>query len=300
MGIDQPAVEAALREAVARHVLVRSKRPTEGRYAFRHALVQEAVYDELLPEERTRLHSAFAEALADDATGQADATRAAELAYHWQAAHDLPRAFEAWIRAGIAAEAIYAFADARASSSSALDLWDQVPDASARAPLDRVDLLAHAARAAVGTDPGRSVAYIRSAIALVDPAADPTRAGLLNERLGAYSWSVGDTDASLSAYREAVRLVPAQPPSAARSLVLSGLGRYLAKTDHAAESALLCEEALAVARSAGAREVESRALGPLGLCPASCWATWRRVSQPSVAPRRSRLTLTTVSKSVLP
>ncbi len=235
MDIDQPAIEVALREAVERHVLVSDRAPTDGRYAFRHALVREAAYDELLPEERSRLHSAFAEALAADVIGQADATRAAELAYHWHAAHDLPRAFAAWIRAGIAAEAIYAYADARASFEQALDLWDQIPDASARASLDRVDLLAHAARAAWVTDPGRSVAFIRSAIVLVDPADDPTRAGLLNERLGAYTWSVGDTDASLSAYREAVRLVPARPPSASRSLVLSGLGRYLAKTDHAAE-----------------------------------------------------------------
>ena len=107
------------------------------RYAFRHALVQEAVYGELLPGERTRLHAAFAQALADEAPPDRDASRAAEIAYHWQAAHDVPRAFDAWIEAGIAAEAIGASAQAEEDFVHALELWDRVPDAAARAPLDR-------------------------------------------------------------------------------------------------------------------------------------------------------------------
>ena len=145
------------------------------------------MYGELLPGERTRLHAAFAQALADETPPRRDASRAAELAYHWQAAHDLPRAFDAWIGAGIAAEAIYASAEARASFEHALELWDQVPDAAARAPLDRVELLMRAAFHAEGPAPARSVAYIREAIGLVDPTIDPTRAGLLHERLGQYS-----------------------------------------------------------------------------------------------------------------
>ena len=263
MGIDQRARELALREAVERHVLVATKRADDERYGFRHALVQEAIYDELLPEERTRLHSAFAHALVDERAGQGS-LRAAEIAYHWQAAHDLPHAFDAWIGAGLAAEALYAFADAQASYERALDLWDEVPDASARAPLDRVDLLVRAAHAAWFKNPAPSVAHIRSAIALVDERTDPVRAGLLHERLGAYSWSIPDPATSGAAYREAVRLVPDEPPSAARSLVLSGLGRYLTKIEHAAESRPFCERALAVANAAGAREVESGALLRLG------------------------------------
>ena len=37
----------------------------EGHYAFRHALLGEAVYDDLLPGERVRLHAAYAAALRD-------------------------------------------------------------------------------------------------------------------------------------------------------------------------------------------------------------------------------------------
>ena len=52
-----------LRNLVAHHVLV----PIDTGYRFRHALLQEAVYDELLPGERTRLHTAIAESLEDGA-----------------------------------------------------------------------------------------------------------------------------------------------------------------------------------------------------------------------------------------
>jgi DNA-binding CsgD family transcriptional regulator/tetratricopeptide (TPR) repeat protein len=257
-------LDGALREAVARHVLEQPEGAAEERYAFRHALVQEAVYGELLPGERTRLHAAFALALADQMQTDAGSSRAAELAYHWQAAHDLPRAFDAWIRAGLAAEAIYAFAEARANFEHALELWNRVPDAAGRAPLDRVDLLMRAAFHAEGPAPTRSVAYIREAITLVDPVSDPTRGGLLHERLGQYSWLVPDIATTAAAYQEAVRLVPSEPPSAARSWVLSGLGRFYVETDRPAEALALCEEALSVARAAGARRVESRALVPLG------------------------------------
>ena len=263
-GTDERDLDGALREAVARHVLVPVEGAAEERYAFRHALVQEAVYDELLPGERTRLHAAFARALADEASPEADSSQAAELAYHWQAAHDLPRAFDAWITAGLTAEEIYAFAEARANFEHALELWDRVPDAAARAPLDRVDLLTRAALHAEGPAPSRSVAYIREAIGLVDPTTEPTRAGLLHERLGQYSWLTLDVATTIAACQEAVRLVPAEPPSAARSWVLSGLGRFYVESDRPAEAVTLCEEALSVARAAGARQVESRALVALG------------------------------------
>ena len=264
-GSSEVRLEHQLREAVDRQVLVVHETPAGARLTFRHALVQEAVYSELLPGERRRLHATFAQAISDERPPQADSTRAAELAYHWQAAGDLPRAFEAWIAAALAAETIYAISEAQASFEHALELWDQVPDAATRAPLDRVELLMRAAFHAEGPAPTRSVAYIRQAIALVDATVDPTRAGLLHERLGQYGSGILDVGAIVAACEEAVRLVPATPPSAARSWVLSGLGGcYAVQVNRPAEAVALCEEAVRVARAAGAREVESRAMVPLG------------------------------------
>jgi predicted ATPase len=53
-------LELSLRAAVESNVLVQVG--DEG-YAFRHALLAEAVYDDLLPGERARIHSAYAQAL---------------------------------------------------------------------------------------------------------------------------------------------------------------------------------------------------------------------------------------------
>ena len=60
--LPEAALLEALREAVAHHVLVHD---SDG-YAFRHALLEEAAYADLLPGERTALHLALAEALSAD------------------------------------------------------------------------------------------------------------------------------------------------------------------------------------------------------------------------------------------
>jgi predicted ATPase len=133
-------VTEGAREAVARHVLVTH---LDGTYAFRHALVREAIYEGLLPGERTALHAALGRALEGD-TGAA----AAELACHWQGAHDLPRALGASAAAGVEAQRLCAHGEALRHFESALALWDQIPDAAKRAGMPRSDVLRAAAAAA--------------------------------------------------------------------------------------------------------------------------------------------------------
>jgi hypothetical protein len=139
-GLPEPALVDALREAVAQHVLVQDA----GGYAFRHALLQEAAYADLLPGERTALHLALAEALRDDPT-LADGTAAAELALHWSAAHRMPEALAAYVRAGLEAEQVFAFVEAGQHFERALELWDLVEDAGERAQLDLLDVVTHTA-----------------------------------------------------------------------------------------------------------------------------------------------------------
>ena len=261
--LDETTLYEALRETVARQVLVPD--PTAGieRYAFRHALLQEAVYDDLLPGERTRLHSAFARTLEANSVG--DASRAAELAYHWHAAHDLPRAFEASVAAGDADEARYAFPEAQAQYERAIELWDHVPDAEARAGRDRIDLLAALASVARFHEPARAVSQIQAAIRLVDETADPVRAGLLNERLGRYAWIAGQGELARSAYGTATRLTPSEPPSEARARAVAGFAQVMMLGGRFAEAALLADEARTIAHDLGAREIEGHALNTRGL-----------------------------------
>ena len=143
---------------------------------FRHALLAEAVHAELLPGERVRLHAALAGALEAGLEGGAPASRAARLAYHWAAAGDQPRALTASLAAAAAAEGVYAFAEARLRLERVLP-WERVPDAEARAGMDRVALLALRRGGLCGRRPGRAAELVRQAIALVDEARQPLRAG---------------------------------------------------------------------------------------------------------------------------
>jgi tetratricopeptide (TPR) repeat protein len=250
-----------LREAVSAHVLLVDA--GEGSYGFRHALVKEAVYGELLPGERTRLHARFAAALAAR-DGAGDPGLAAELAWHWYAAHDLERALPAAIDAGVAAERAYAFAEAQRQFERALELWERT---AAPPPeevgMDKAELLARAGEAAANAGAAeRAVALVRSALAEIDPDRDPLRAAQLTERL-ALHLRVAGRPGAFEAYQEAVRLVPPEP-SAARARVLAGLGQALMLRARFAEAASVCEEAIAVARAVGDRQVEGHARNTLG------------------------------------
>jgi DNA-binding CsgD family transcriptional regulator len=258
-GVEGATLYETLREAVGHQILVPEMVAGEERYAFRHALLQEAVYDDLLPGERTRLHGAFARTL-DDARIGGDSSRLSEIAFHWYAAHDVPRAFDSALLAAAAAEGSYAFPEALAQYERALELWDQVPDAESRAGSQRADLLEAAASVARFIEPTRAVAHVRTALGLIDEAADPIRAGLLHERLGRYAWIAGLGALALDAHRTAVRLIPADPPSEARARAVAGLAQILMLQRRYSESMVLAEEAVDLARSTGARQIEGHAL----------------------------------------
>ena len=96
---------------------------------------------------------------------------------------------------------------------------------------------------------------------------DPLRAGLLHERLGRYLWANGDAEAeSIGAYRRAVELVP-DTPSAERARVLTGLASALVYADRPDPSAWSEAGAAGGPGRRGAGE-EGRALRSLGYCRA--------------------------------
>jgi tetratricopeptide (TPR) repeat protein len=147
-----------------------------------------------------------------------------------------------------------------------LELWEQVPDPGQAAGLDRVELLTRAAEAAGAS--GRthqSLELLTTALDQVDPADDPVRVALLHMRLGGQRWGAGDEPACLAALEEAVRILPAEP-SPERARVLAYYAQYLMLADRWHEAARCAKEALAVARTVGARAEEGHALDILGVC----------------------------------
>jgi DNA-binding CsgD family transcriptional regulator/tetratricopeptide (TPR) repeat protein len=261
----------ALRTAIASQVLVTggSTDDPDGDYTFRHALFQEAAYDDLLPGERQMLHRRFAEALAarGPGSGAMAAGHWAQLAYHWSSARDERHAFEASVRAGEAAARAFAFADARRHDERALELWSAVDDPVGLSGMDRVALLDRAAVAVwLMGDSRRSVALRREAVAELGPAGDPIRRGVMLEQLGRILWADGDANAALEACEAAISIMPTKPPSSERARVLAGYGQLLMLLDRWSESMVHCERAIAMARDVGGLQPEGHALNTLGLC----------------------------------
>ncbi len=260
-GMDEAELLGGLREAVDQQVLLPEP---GGGYVFRHALVAEAVYGELLPGERVRLHTALAAALeAGLEGGDAPATRAARIAHHWSAAGDQPRALGASVAAATAAERVYAFAEAQLQLERALALWDRVPDAEERAGIDWVSLLSRCAEAAYAAgEYVRAAQLVRQALPLVDEARDAHRLGLLHEQLARCLRILADPGA-LGEQREAVRLVRPEP-SPERARVLGSLAQLLVLVSRFEEARGPAEEAAAIARQVGARVEEAAARTALG------------------------------------
>jgi len=265
-GLPEPDLFEALREAVSSHVLVADN--TDDSYAFRHALVQEAVYGDLLPGERGRLHASFAARLeAQPSRGGVchDATVAAELAHHWYAAHDLERALPAAVTAGLAAERTHANAEARRQFEHAVELWERVPAVHGTLPLDRAGLLWHAGEAAYRAgEADRAIALLRAAIEAVDAVADPHRAGVITSHLAGFLRHSGK-EGAFGTYKEAVRLVPADPATPERAQVLAALGQAMMLKPLWQEARAICEEAIAIACSVGDRTAEVHAKDTLGV-----------------------------------
>jgi DNA-binding CsgD family transcriptional regulator/tetratricopeptide (TPR) repeat protein len=266
-GLTDRQLDGALRAAVARQLLV--TRPGPDGYEVRHALLREVVDADLLPGERARLHAGLAHAFSEqpEVTGVSPAVTAAELAVHWDAAGEAAEALPARVRAGQAADRTHAFPEARNHYERALELWERVPDPGQPAGLDRVDLLDHAAQAAISTGAaGRAIELLEDAVGLVDPADEPVRAAVLQARLGDHRRVAGNETGALAAYQEAERLLAGTPPSTERARVLASHARTLALMWRSEEAIPRCEEAIGIARDVGARIEEAQALSTLGMC----------------------------------
>ncbi len=237
-GLTGAALDEGLRQAVEMNVLV----PDGDRYAFRHALLGEAVYDDLLPGERVRLHDGFATALRDGgATGTA-----AELARHSRLANDLETALHASIRAGHDALAVGGPDEAVHHYDQALQLLTD-PRRPETIDVDRSALVVHLADALTASGrPHRAVTLLGEELdEMPADAPDAWRARIMAAR--AYLLLITETEEhpdELSA--EAYRLVP-DGDTAVRARVLATHARILAAFGRFEEAQPVALEGLALA-----------------------------------------------------
>ena len=243
------------RGALAAHILERCAGGAQ--LTFRHALVREALYAELLPGEREALHDAVLSAL------EASGGSAAELAYHLLAAGRRAEALGASIDAGLEDVRRAAYPEALTHFERALELWDAAAEGSSPRGMDRLDVRREAAEAARLTgEYDRAIEHCRAALEQVDLVRDPVRAAGFFERLSRYeSW---DTERSLVSLEQALELLGPEP-SAERARALTGRALQLSMRGRWPEARASAEQALAVAVAIGERVEECSALTELGI-----------------------------------
>ena len=264
-GIEHAALQTALRDAVSEQVLMAGD---DGRLFFRHALLREVLYDDLLPGERAELHLELARAFERRVAGQDDreVERATTIASHYAAAGDQPAALRAAVHASQAARDVHAYGEAADLAERALELWPRVPDAAQIAALDHVDLLTLAAVAhGIGGDRARAEVLLLAALKELDADADPRRYSAVLARLARTQWSLNRGREGVQTAQRALSMLPAGETSRERALLLAWLARTQVLRGRFRDAVKDGEEALSAATAAGDSVAEGEVLNTLGM-----------------------------------
>jgi DNA-binding CsgD family transcriptional regulator len=227
-GMDDGVLESALRAIVAAQLVVFDP---DGGYEFRHALVREAVHDDLLPGEHARLHARYAEAVEAEPSLVAAGRAPAEIAHHWHAARDHPRALVAAKRAADEAGCRFAFGEQARLLDRVLELWEEVPDAGLQLGIGHLDLLEETALAAIDAgDHPRALSLTRAALGDLDGEAEPLRAARLLLRRAKLLRNLAKSNGAEEC-REAERLLTVAETGSARVRLLADLAHIVAGID---------------------------------------------------------------------
>jgi ATP/maltotriose-dependent transcriptional regulator MalT len=262
---DEDELATGLREAVEAQVITVGR---DDRYGFRHALLREVIYDDLLPGERAELHLRLAKVL--EATLKQDdhlAIRAAAVAHHYNAAGDQPEALRTAVSAARAVERGGTPGAAAALFDRALALWPRVAEPEPLAGMEHTTLLTLAARAhGLDADEAHAIKLYEGALSQIEEATEPHRvAGILAE-LASARWGMGRAEAARADLDRALGLLPESEPSPERARILEQKARFLLLQGRFAESRDAADEALRAAEAAGVEDTKALVLNRLGLC----------------------------------
>lgn len=272
----------ALRAAVGANILLAT--PDGDGYRFRHSLAREAVGDDLLPGERSRLSRRYAEALEADPSLVRCEERAMRLASYWYHAHDAAKALPAVLSASVEARRRHAYAEQLRLLGRAMELWDSAPDEvraalrpvdyaeayppcgcdPATTPLRFLDLMAEASVAGrLSGEKERALKITKRGQRLAEADGDALRGAWFSVQRSRLVSSLGRGDgwAELAAAQELVRGLP---PSAVHAEVLAEAANWGMVHDPGPGSLATAELAVEYARMVGEEDNELRARLTLG------------------------------------
>lgn len=272
----------ALRAAVNANILLATS-AGDG-YRFRHSLVREAVSDDLLPGERSRLNRRYAEALEADPTLVPAGERVMRLASYWYHAHHVAKALPAVLDASVVARSRHAYSEQLRLLERAMELWDTAPEETrdrlrpidytevyppcgcdpATTPLRYLDLMAEAAVAGrLSGQRERALKITKRALHLLGDEGDPLRAAwfwVQRSRL-VQALARGDGWQELGTAQQLMRGLP---PSEVHAEVLATAANWSMLHEPGPDALSAAERAVEYARMVGAREIELNARLTLG------------------------------------
>lgn len=281
-GLAEDDLIEALRAAVGANILTPT--PAGDGYRFRHSLVREAVADDLLPGERSRLNRRYAEALEADPTLVPADARVTRLASYWYQAHDPAKALPAVLDASVVARRRHAYSEQLRLLERAMELWDTAPEEiraalrpvdytdvyppcgcdPATTPLRYLDLMAEAAVAGrFCGERERALKITKKALRILEEEGDQLRAAwfwVQRSRL-VQALARGDGWQELGTAQDLVRGLP---PSEVHADVLANVAAWSMLHEPGPEAFAAAERAVEYARMVGAREIELNARLTLG------------------------------------
>jgi class 3 adenylate cyclase/predicted ATPase len=130
-GMDDAPLQAALEKLAEADIVLVQGLPPDSDYRFKHALIQDAAYENLLRSRRQLLHRRVAETLRDRFADTAAAEPEA-LAYHFTQAGMTDAAIEWWGKAGDQALRRSAFQEAIAHLGKAIEMADKAGEGAPR------------------------------------------------------------------------------------------------------------------------------------------------------------------------
>jgi ATP/maltotriose-dependent transcriptional regulator MalT len=251
-GLPDDRFDDAIRAAVRGGILA----VDDDQYAFRHALLREAVHDDLLPGERARLHRAYAEAL-EMLAASLDRCDRSSLAHHWRLAQVPDRALSASVKAMQEAKSRFAFASAARFGELALELWEQVPDAETAVGLTHVQLMRQIGSILRNAgEAERALAVAERALKEVDESTEPAEHARLLRDKGLFLANLG-LPGAMELFLAALEIVDrAVDDDQLHATLLNGLaGKYMLAS-MPREAIITATQALEIAIRAGdAREI---------------------------------------------
>ncbi|MGA9721285.1 MAG: AAA family ATPase, partial [Candidatus Binatus sp.] len=174
--------------------------PSRATYRFTHALIREALYDELTANQRIDSHRDIGAAIEEIYKDHLKPHQAA-LAHHFRAAGIAKKAIDYSIGAGEAAAEVFAYEEARSHFEAALELLDGQIDSPER----RASLSLRLAAICSAIDYGAAIRHAEAALSLYIGLGDAGKVARSHAQLGTFYSLIGEPTSDIPLAREHFR-----------------------------------------------------------------------------------------------